>query len=129
MLEQAYEWFQNGGTALVTGATALVGGIAALTKTVGTFNTLKESLPTTVQDRIDASMVDVTSKIEAIKTTSDQFKLQETIINAKAKLESSVISAETKQEYLLLAQQAQEQLRTVYGIVIEVPLTVDSENI
>lgn len=129
MLEQAYEWFQNGGTALVTGATALVGGVAALAKTVGTFNTLKESLPTTVQEKIDASMVDVTSKIEAIKTTSDQFKLQETIINAKAKLESSVISTETKQEYLLLAQQAQEQLRTVYGIVVEVPLTVDSESI
>lgn len=124
MLEQVYEWFQNGGTALVTGGTALIGGIAAVTKTVGTFNTLKESLPQTVQDKVDSSMDLVTEKIETGKSAVEQLTLRKNILDAKAKLESSVLSDELKQEYLNEMIRNQEMLREKYGEIIEVPLSL-----
>lgn len=120
MLETVTNWFAEGGTYLTVGLGSLVGGAYALQKVVSTFNSLKELLPQKVQSAVDGRIDDLNTKIESVKTSSDSFKLQETIINCKAKLESSVLSDEVKAEYKELMINAQTELKDVYGIVKEI---------
>lgn len=127
MLEQIMEWFQNGGAALTTGLTALGGGLVALKSVVSTFSSLKSALPETVTTAVDNKLADLENKVEQVKTSSDAFKLQETIINCKAKLQSSVASDEIKAEYFSLMTKAQAELKEVYGVVVEIPASVNGE--
>ena len=114
MLEQVYGWLQDGGAWIAAAGATFGGAIVAARSAIGALGTLKEALPSTVTESID-------SQISQLQTVGDQFKLEETIINCKAKLESTVLSDEVKGEYLALMTKAQEELRTTYGIIKEIP--------
>lgn len=121
MLERVTEWFANGGTYLTVGVGSLIAAVPVLKSALGAFKNLKELLPQKVQEAVDGKMSDLETKLEQVKTSSDQFKLEETIITCKAKLESSVLSDEIKKEYYDLMAKAQSELREVYGVVKEIP--------
>jgi len=85
-------------------------------------------LPTKVQDSIDGKLnpltTDINDKLDIIKNTTDKFTLQKTIIDCKAKLYSTVASIEIKEDNFALMNQAQQELKDVYGIIIEVPASI-----
>ena len=124
MLENITQWFSDGGAYLVTGLTAFVGAIPIIKSVVSTMTKMKETLPASVTKAVDDKMLDLSTKIDSVKTSSDSFKLQETILNCKSKLSSSVLSPELKEEYHNLMYKAQTELKEVYGVVVEIPANV-----
>jgi len=128
MLEQVREWMVAGGAYLTVAAGFLVIAIPVAVSTVKTIKSLKEVLPTKVQDSIDGKLnpltTDINDKLDIIKNTTDKFTLQKTIIDCKAKLYSTVASIEIKEDNFALMNQAQQELKDVYGIIIEVPASI-----
>lgn len=124
MLENITQWFADGGAYLTAGLTAFVGSIPIIKSVLGTMKSMKQALPESVSSAVDSKMAMLESKIEGVKTSSDSFKLQETILNCKSKLSSSVLSPELKEEYHALMNKAQTELKEVYGVVVEIPANV-----